>query len=474
VSLPFLVVDFVPVTDLPQHLGQLRLFGEVWRGENPALAVQWWTPYNLVYAILALPWALLPPVLAGKVGVWLLTALQVAVLHLVAARYERPVAGAVFASAFLFSGQFYWGFLNFQWGSVVFLAWLASTARPGSKPERPGRTIATHAALAVVLYLSHALWFAFGMAWLAVDAWLRRLSRREVLWRALGVAPMALVAGAFCFLRSSWFATVPEYTTGLGERLLPRSILFSGLGGLRHPVDVLIVVGAIAWIVLALAAARLRREGGADRRLAVLALLLVAAYVLLPDKFSNTMRFNTRWLPYALMVGLLAVGELPFWRPLRRTLAMLALSSLMVVTMAFWATFEHQELSGLEASLEALPSEQRVIGLSFVPDSPRITGRPFLQLFSWAYAVRGGELNFSFAYFPPSLVVYRGTSHVHWTWGLEWFPKTVRRSDFRQFDFALVGGDEAAHRRMAALPELEGVVDDGTWRLYRVVRPSPR
>ena len=94
-TVPFLVSDFVPCVDLPQHLGQLRLFSEAWDDPSGSFEIRWWTPYWLVYAFLAVPWLLLPPVLAGKVALLLLVWLQIGMIHLVAARFERSVAGAM-------------------------------------------------------------------------------------------------------------------------------------------------------------------------------------------------------------------------------------------------------------------------------------------------------------------------------------------------------------------------------------------
>ena len=68
VSLPFLAVDLIPSTDLPQHLGQLRLFAQAWSNPDGPLEIQWWTPYGLVYGLLAIPWAILPPLAAGRVS----------------------------------------------------------------------------------------------------------------------------------------------------------------------------------------------------------------------------------------------------------------------------------------------------------------------------------------------------------------------------------------------------------------------
>jgi hypothetical protein len=473
VSLPFLAVEFIPNTDLPQHLGQLRLLGELWSGA-PGLQLQWWTPYALVYALLAIPWLLLPPVLAGKVGVWLLAALQVVVVHWLAARHGRPVAAAVLASAFLFNTQFYYGFLNFQLGGIVFLAWLAVTARPPARPPVGWRVAVVHAGVAVLLYAAHALWFGFGMLWLAVDAALHRPPRRELLWRAAGVAPVVAAAGYwYLFLRSSAFATPADYLAGPLTRLVPDLFLRFALGGIRHPIDLIVVLAALLWIVAAGVAGWRSRHGGADRRLAAVALLLLAVYLAVPNKFSNTIRLSSRWLPYAMMVGLLAVGELPLRRVLRRTLAVVLLASLVTVNVAYWRGFEREELAGLPEALAVLPAAPRVMGLNYMETSPRISGRPYLQLYSWAYVIHGGSLNFSFGYFPPSLVVFEDVKQVAWTWGLEWFPKRVRHKDFQHFDFVLVGGTPATHARMAEVPEIEPMVDDGVWRLYRVRDPLP-
>ncbi|MDH3402338.1 MAG: hypothetical protein OES32_00130 [Acidobacteriota bacterium] len=474
VALPFLTVDFVPSTDLPQHLGQLRLFARAWADPDGPLRIQWWTPYGLVYGLLAIPWVLLPPVAAGRVGVLLLVLLQAAALHWVGAKYDRPIAALVLATAFLFHGQLYWGFLNFISGWIAFLVWFVLTRR--RREDEPGRwrTAALYFAAAALLYLSHALWFALGVAWLAVEAAISRRSPRDLLWRAVGLAPVVVAAAIwFAFLRASDFTSPPEWTVAPPLRLHPELFALAALGGVRHPIEPIVVFGALAWAAAAIVAHRKSRAWGCDPYFAALAVLLFGLYLFLPYKFSNTIRFSTRWLPFAITSLLLAVDRPLLRRPLRRALAIALLATLMVVTTATWRRFERTELGGLAAALAALPEEPRVVGLSYVATSRLLYGQPFIQTFAWAQAVRGGELNFSFGYFAPSLVVYEDPGRVRWTWGLEWFPKRVRRRDFAFFDFALVSGDEAAHERMRALPELEPVTEGGVWRLYEVADSPP-
>ena len=60
---------------------------------------------------------------------------------------------------------------------------------------------------------------------------------------------------------------------------------------------------------------------------------------------------------------------LPEARVRKNALTALVLSSLFVffaITSLNWVAFDRNELSGLEASLAALPQEPRLIGLSFL------------------------------------------------------------------------------------------------------------
>ncbi|MBP1767877.1 MAG: hypothetical protein H6P98_1992, partial [Candidatus Aminicenantes bacterium] len=42
-ALPFLLVKFPPITDLPQHAAQVRLFGEAVSGPDSPYRIQWMT-----------------------------------------------------------------------------------------------------------------------------------------------------------------------------------------------------------------------------------------------------------------------------------------------------------------------------------------------------------------------------------------------------------------------------------------------
>ena len=69
-------------------------------------------------------------------------------------------------------------------------------------------------------------------------------------------------------------------------------------------------------------------------------------------------------------------------------------------------------------------------------------------------------------------MVYRTRRKPTWTWGLEWFPEWVQRSDLDQFDYALVNAHEATHTSFTThFGVAPAVTHEGRWRLYRL-RPS--
>src|SRR4026209_535559 len=130
VALPFLLVRFPPITDLPQHVAQVRLFQEAWQDPSGPYRIQWLTPYSLQYLVLAGAWAIAGPAAAGRVGMLMVGVLWVTTFHLIAYRRNRPVAAAALASALFFTKTTYWGFYGFAVGWPIFgLSLLLTTGR---------------------------------------------------------------------------------------------------------------------------------------------------------------------------------------------------------------------------------------------------------------------------------------------------------------------------------------------------------
>jgi hypothetical protein len=468
-AIPFLCVQFPPIVDLPQHVAQVRLFWEALSDPHSAYRIQWLTPYGLSYVLLGGAWALASPENAGRLAMLALGALWVATAHFLAAARGRPAAAAIVASALLFNHTLYWGFSSFVIGWPAFAIWFVLTS--GRHAHATGwRTSAELLAAAIVLYFSHALWLAAGTLWFFVSQAFNRTSLRTTLLRFLSFAPVLIVVAIwYPSLSARGFDSSTRWFTTPSGRLSASWLADAILGALRGPVEPLIVVAVLGWAALGAYQHRHALATTADRELLLAAALLACLALLLPDLRTNTIMFAKRWAPCAVVLLLLATPP-PRWRPSAHyAVAFAVLVAVVGTTTSAWIRIDRREYAGLAASLRALPERQRVLGLDLARHSDFVKGRPFLQTFAYAQVWRGGELNFSFADFAPSPVVYKTGRIPTWTNGLDWYPDLVQQSDLEQFDYALVNADDAMHRsfveRFAVAP---AVSDQGRWRLYRL------
>ncbi len=473
VAVPFLAVTYPPITDLPQQAAQIRLAADALTNPASPYRIQWWTPYSLSYVAIALGWLVGGPVGAGRFGMLLIAVAWVGAAHLLAARRGRPATAAVLASLLVFNGVVYWGFYSFAVGWPAFALWLLATLAPPRR-DRPWREGGKFLALAALLYVCHALWLAAGALWLGAWTLASLLRSRGREWRAMvpriaGMAPVLAVAAVwFVHLRRTNFATPAVYFYNPLTRFSLEWLQGALFGGLRGPFEMVFITLFFAWFLVSLLTNSGRLADAADRPLALAGALFAVVAFALPDQYTNTIQFDERWMPGAMTLLLLAAPP-PRWRP--RVLAGAAVGCLVVftlVTTAVWRRFEAEETSGLAEALAALPDSPRVLGLVLEPESRWIDGLPHLQNFAYAQLVHGGILDFSFAEFAPSLVVWREPPEKPWTPHLEWHPNRVRISDFARFDYALVGGSPAAQAPFLADPMLTAVNADGRWRLYRI------
>lgn len=468
---PFFLVTIPPSTDLPQHLAQARLFLDVLGGDT-IHRIQWTSPYSGVYALLVPLVAVLPPFFAGTVAMALLAAANTLATHALAWKFARPPAAAVLASILFFGNSTTWGFLNFLVGWPLFAVWVILLARQGDSPTP--RRAAALAAWAVLMFWSHALWFAGAILWMAVECLAERRTRSVLLARAAAVAPaMVLALWWYLGFRESWVATGADWRTGPLDRLNPAWLANATVGALRGAFPQVFFWAMIAWAFAAVSGRVTdpeRTEGAAHRTLllggAAFALLVFA----LPHSYQNAVFFEQRWAPVAATLLLLGLPALRL--PGRAALAAVGIAAALHLgwlTLA-WQRFERANYAGFADCLAALPDKPRLLGLEYRTPREPIYGMPLLEAFAWGQVLRGGRLSFSFAEFPHSFVVLADRTPKPWTGGLEWNARAVTDNDFAHFDFVLVSAPEATHRELAAKPFLEQVAGGSEgWRLYRVV-----
>ena len=479
VTIPFLVVRYVPSTDLPQHLAQIRLLEDHFR--NPAhseYAVEWFGANSLVYGLIGANWVLFKPVLAGKMAVLELALAWVFVVFAFARRKECPVAAAVLASILVFNASLYWGFLNFLLAWPVFGLWYLTIVDRDNAPSKARRFLLV-VLESFFLFFAHTLWLLIGILVLFATDVFRRRSFKQFLmdcfalvpvgiWSAIWYPRFAAIRSAFKFdMAARWF-DLPW------ERLSPAWLVDAMLGGLRGPIEAVVFAIIILWIGMSLVTniGKIRSRTEWDLFFVGGLFLLVAS--LAPDKYVNTMYFASRWTPIAVTFILLALPMPKMPSPLALTVALLLFVSVSSLTGVAWYRFETTENSGLEQSLDGISDGAKVVGLEFIKDSKMICGRPFLQTFAYAQVLHGGELNFSFAKHHSGIISYARIDTIYpGTPGLVWEPEKVRVRDFVQFDYALIHASGDLHRYFASYPLLKPLTTDGTWRLYRCGLKGP-
>jgi len=484
IAVPFVVTTFPPITDLPQQSAQVRLFLETIAdpGHSP-YRIQWFTPYSLSYLLLGASWAVFGAMSAGRIAMLVIGLLWTLAIHLTANARDRSAASATLASLFFFNHIVYWGFYSFALGWPAFLLWIHVTTRDTSGDSSSCTAAGTISSrecfiwigAALLLYLSHVLWLVVGIAWFVVYSVVFRKPLRAVIIRAAYLAPV-IVAVALWYprLTQSTMDTPALWAAGPLSRLSFTWLTDAALGGIRGPTESIALGLALGWVLVSLVQRGREFWAATDRALLLAAGFLFVLVLILPDKYMNTIRFDQRWLPPAVILLLLAVPP-PRTKPLlRQALALAVVAAFSMTTSLVWLKFERVELSGLRGSLGALPENPRVLGLSMLPESELIEGKPFVQTFAYSQVLKGGGLNFTFAEFPSCLVVYKKPKPPPWSAGLEWFPERVKESDLNYFDFALINGDEQLHLVTEKQPRLRPVTREGRWRLYRIVRPKDK
>src|SRR5262249_40052213 len=347
IAVPLLFVHFPPITDLPQHLAQIRLLNETLAAPDSPYRIQWLTPYVLAYAPLALAWLVSPSESAGPLAVLMLALGWTLAIHGLALARARPAASAVLATALFYNHTTYWGFYSFEVGWPVFALWLCVTTRRRSGPWRLADT-ALLLATAALLYLSHALWFAAGLAWLLLRGAAARTPARLVLAEIGSVAPVLVMAALwYPSLSAAGFSSPTRWLALPSARLSFSWLVDAVLGGLRGPAEYAMIGVLVAWVALAIRGARGRPGPLADRDLCLAAGFFLVLALVLPSLHQNTIGFASRWVPPAAILFLLGMPA-PRLAGARREIAALAVvAAFVVATGLAWARLEGNAVSAL-------------------------------------------------------------------------------------------------------------------------------
>lgn len=500
VSVPFWVVEFLPLLDIPQHLATIAVMHHL---DDPEYGYAAYftieagsTQYLLYYLTCDLLSTVLGVETANRVFLSLYAILLPASVLWFLHAFDRVRAAALLAFPLVFNKFLFYGFINYVFALPFFFFGLGLLRRAlDDERTRPWREALLVGASLLVFYshLQIFLIYAGATGLLVLMRWpgLRAFFVRQlhmvfalVLFAIWGFGSSGLASGR------AWEEQVSHrYESLTGSDWEP---LIAGLRGIpdrllsvyRDGADEALTVTIGVLILLLVMLRRLGREPHASRRAwigslfpEVLTLFVIGFYVLVPTGYKWVWPVNWRFLPVAVLL-LLTWGDA---RPDRWVRGVLTVG---FATVAIWSIVVHTrrfrafdaEAQSVSAVLDVIEPQSRVYSLVFDSGSPIIELPVYLHFVQYHQLRKGGVSVYSFAEAPQSPVRFRlrregGPPPTPLR--SEWRANEFRyNTDARYYDYLMVRGEPSGFRFRARLPkgELEKVYNEPPWTLYRYDR----
>lgn len=471
-AIPIFSIEYLPITDLPQHLAQVHLFYQNLHQTQSEYEINYFNPNLLIYWIMILLWKIGDPILVGKITVYMIIILWLISIFLLGFNTNRSLASTVLLSTLTFNTIFYWGFINFLIGFFFFSLFLITMLKEKKIYNELKQGIMIFL-LTLLLLLSHALWFLMGCFALILFSIVQKNSKKQILIKLISVSPIVIFA-------SIWFITFSEnlgYTNLLVSpawivsplsRFSPQWILENLYGGINSQIVTVLLILLTMWIIIYFISNRKSIKGNVNIGMFLLAVFLLVFVFFAPQLFKNTILFASRWFPIAIILLVFSFQKLKFNELFISFLFLLTFIVLIFETKLKWQEFEIHEMDGFSTSISKLDPNSKLIGLDYLQKSDFIYGKPFMQIFAYAQVFKNSDLNFTFALHQNGIVRTRNfEKYKQWTPGLEWIPEYVRYEDLSYFDYALIGAKEDLHQYFSEDNIFKPITTSGTWRLYK-------
>jgi hypothetical protein len=445
VCLPAVVLAYMPLADLPQHMAIasiLKHHGDPAYGFDTYYLTDWFrVPYILPYLLAVGLSYVMPLAIAMRIVVFLsIIAYPLGVLALLRAS-RKPLWFALLAIPLVYNRSVWWGFLNFGMGIGLALGAFACFVSP---KRTVGRDV-----LQAVLTIAATFCHIYGLAMIGglVGAWIvLGGGYRDVRARPWLLAP--LVAGGLLWL---WRAGESRgygayYSPPLGKRL--SELADSILGGYADRSELLVLVLfvaawlALAWPAVPVTRAKLRALAPVERVAYVAFLGNLVAYFVLPQSTWTAKFIHFRHAFLALSLLPLTATEAALQRAtlLVRALPAIAAVAALANSWGHLALFS-REASTFDPIVAALPPAPKLVSVVFDRNGNLMANNPYIHYAAYAQAEKGGIISMTFPDFFWNLPVVRNPSSPvpETPWGFEWTPSRYSDKKFGYFyDYALV------------------------------------
>jgi hypothetical protein len=492
---PIWVFRWLPMTDLPLHLGLLRIlrdFGAAGTGYPDVYRLQLYPAHNVLHLL----WCYLVGALTGPdIANRLFLSVYAVLLPLGLQRLIRATGGERWVGltgfAFIYNFNFFRGDVSLLMAIPPALLALALLVEA---PDRPGlRRPMLIALLLVVIFLGHALVYLLVtilMAALLAGQGAVARGRRTAGTAGSDLRPVGRIVAAqvpvLLILVLPWLFRV---FAGEGGNLLSELVNGYSLNEvLRRVPRFLYAIGPridevsiFTWKLLLVMVATgitvfgLRRgfqalTAGRLRAVTLLLATAAACYLLLPAGVRQHWRLAERLAVFVPVLMCLMLAGLVRAAGFRSRWAAAALGIVLLLGAANvayrFAAFDREARPGARL-LQSLPGDRKVLGLMYDDRmNPDLLGYDLFRHFASYYpAMRGGYAGYSRAASRYSPIIYRGENdflpaRFQWTPWSSVFPV-----GWQIYDYFLVRGRvRQADRAHLSLLRLVG--DQGGWSLY--------
>jgi hypothetical protein len=416
------ISPWLQMLDAPQHAAQVQMFLDILHHRYPwqdQMAINWFTPYWLGYALTALF------AQAVSVPAALKLCLSLGWLGFVGSGVylRRATGNPVWWDWLLLPGFFgfahEWGFVTFLVsvpGALVFLVWARGyTQRPS--PRGAWKLVL----LGTALFFCHILIQMFSLAIGGTMALLRARSWRDARKRVWPFFASTPIAGLWWFtrLRGEGLARAATVWHLGWHRMAALPVLITG-----SEVHLLLLAGICA--LPCLLGARLRRDAADVAGIVILGLILF----FLPEEVLGNSYTYQRFAVFVVPMALLAAEPGPVrLKAMRGALGriapwLLVAGVVFILGLRFNSTLAFaDDVASFGAVIGAMEPNSRVLSLMFDRRNPRSCGAPtYLHFPVWYQCERGGLVDFNFACFYPQIVRYKSNSRPQAGPGFEWSP----------------------------------------------------
>jgi hypothetical protein len=488
-AMPFSVVHYPPITDLPMHAavtGALRhWFDPSWHFRDQFELQPLRVPVLTQYVLGALFALFIPIGPAVKLAmIAMLSLLPIGLAVYCHGLKKSPLMG-VAAAGFAWGPLTHWGFTGFLGAVGLTMAGVGVALRVVERPTR-GRVVALGVTSALVFF-THVARFPFYCCAVAIAVAATLEARQRLRPVLVALAPSLGLFAAWWLVRPPSLAGAfePGWHPERARRFvddLSRSFMGSEeLANLHRWIAILAGVGVYCLAVRVLLAVRAKRavriRATEVRRLLAaigVAAMFAALYFWMPMDIGVWSVVYPREATAAALCSLAILPGLPRgpWLRAPALLALLLGASLpMRLVTRKYSAFERQT-ADFRRLVARLPRAPKLGYWVEDPGASEAIFRPLVHLPAWVQAERGGWLSFHFAQWDATPLRLRTdpaadvapAAPPDFEWNPGWFDVAERG---KYFDWFLVRSTASPAARFAVDPSLHLVRGEGAWWLYR-------